>query len=319
MADIPGALSPIQIEEVDRDSPVAEVTLTRIGANINELINRLQAGFTAYLSPGTFNFTTDDATTRLEIFGSGGGQAGLAYAQGQFTNDNGAPGGAGAVPFTAFVDVTPNTTYQVIIGAGGTPVSSVPVGGVPAGDAVYYIGGAGGNTIFGPSLVTFYGAPAQSPNNPGNTLIVNLNTGSGGTLNFFNWKNSNIFSTENTSIKTELIYNHTVNSFTAYGQHFTCGGIGSYFVDVFNPSSRAGDGTESPYSLGGSGGGSSGVINGGGGGGAGLGAGGAGATDGTQNGLAGTLGGGGGGAGYRFGFSPSSGAGGSGFLLVRPA
>ncbi len=80
--------------------------------------------------------------------GGGGGQNATASAGG-----NGGYGGAGVALQMAIVDVVPNTTYTITIGAGGT-------GGPNNATAATSKGTAGGDTSFG-ALFTWKGAPTN--------------------------------------------------------------------------------------------------------------------------------------------------------------
>lgn len=94
--------------------------------------------------------------TNVILIGQGGGGGGAGGRSNIATFDGGNCGGGGTQPTMLQVDVTPNTSYSITIGAGGT-------GGVARTNNTFN-GGSGGNTTFG-ALATFKGfTGAQSVN-----------------------------------------------------------------------------------------------------------------------------------------------------------
>lgn len=101
-----------------------------------------------FTSSGSFVPPSGVTSVILVGYGGGGGGASGTVATG---NNNGGGGGGGAIQGIFIVDVVPNTTYTVTIGAGGT-------GAAAKGSAGYgNIGTAGASTTFG-ALATFIGA-----------------------------------------------------------------------------------------------------------------------------------------------------------------
>ena len=146
MADIPGNIQKIQIEETDFESPASEALLQNIGANINALIDGRV--ITVFTSSGTYN--VPEQTTDVLLIGCGGGGGGAGgSAAGGFTNIPGG-GGAGAPLLIKRVSVTPSAAIAVTIGSGGG-------GGQGLSTTSGLAGGSGGNTTFG-SLFTARGA-----------------------------------------------------------------------------------------------------------------------------------------------------------------
>lgn len=95
----------------------------------------------------TFNssgsWTCPAGVTRVLVWGMGGGASGA----GGFNSSNYGVGGVGQHLQAVILDVVPNTTYTITIGAGGTATTSVN-------------GNPGGDTTFG-ALMTWAGAPAR--------------------------------------------------------------------------------------------------------------------------------------------------------------
>ena len=107
--------------------------------------------------------------------GQGGGAGGSGGRNATF--DTAYPG-VGTYPYLRPVNVTPNTSYSITIGGGGT--------GGAARTASAQTGTAGGNTTFG-ALQTFAGAPAPTFS-PANTIgwvyLYCSNSSFGGTYLF---------------------------------------------------------------------------------------------------------------------------------------
>lgn len=107
--------------------------------------------------------------------GGGGGTSGVDGAQGGSGGGAGSPGGSASL-CEAFVEVTPNTSYTITIGAGGTGGAN-GTGGAGGSSAAGSIGTAGANgtdggiTSFG-SVVSFgvgaVGGPKGLGGAPGN-------------------------------------------------------------------------------------------------------------------------------------------------------
>lgn len=140
MADLPsGPIVKINDLETGQDSPVTQALMVKIGQDINGLIDRTFF-FQEFTSSG--NFTVPVGIERLWVYacgGGGGGSSGFLYTGAPAAAENGA-GGAGANPTWHLIDVVPEVTYAVTIGAGGA-------GGSNSGS--FQNGSNGGTTSFG--------------------------------------------------------------------------------------------------------------------------------------------------------------------------
>lgn len=130
--------------------------------------------------PGTFGFTTGPGVTTIlaRAWGGGGGGGGSDHS----FNGGGGGGGGGAYA-SATVQVTECTTYQVVVGAGGTGGTAAVNGGAPGS------GTDGGDSWFGQTLVKAAGGqggwPGSDHNGPGGaggtgTASIGTVTNSGG-------------------------------------------------------------------------------------------------------------------------------------------
>jgi len=149
VADIIGSINKMNDIEIGVDAPVTEALMTKIGANINALID-LSGNFQVFTGNGTF--TVPENITRLYVWGCGGGGGGGVNGNSKssppFTTDQCGGGGMGSVPIMCpLYGVTPLSNIAVTIGAGGAGST------VSGAD-----GSSGGNTVFG-SFLTFWGAP----------------------------------------------------------------------------------------------------------------------------------------------------------------
>lgn len=282
MADIPSSRVKINDIEVSADAPVTEALFNKIGADINDYLDKgLQ--YEEFLANGTW--TCPDNVDWVILHGCGGGGGGAGGNNNQADdwspNDINAPGGggAGAAIKTVMVPVTPGNVYTINIGSGGS-AGAAGTGIIGYGGS----GGDGGNTTFigADASVYFRGAPG----------------GAAG------------------------LYRYTVNgvgSLVAYGAVGRAGlsrdggANGGGFIFALN---EAANGGNSIYASGGSG---NGVSTTGGGGGAAFGAG---ASGGAPSGAGSSAaansgaGGGGGGQGPGLGVGTTGGAGGSGRLKI---
>lgn len=102
-----------------------------------------------FLTSGTWTCPAGVTKILVSAMGGGSGGNGGQNASSLSSGGSGGNGGNAVVLQTVILDVVPDTTYTITIGAGGT-----------AGAASGGVGGAGGNTSFG-ALMTWYGA---SPN-----------------------------------------------------------------------------------------------------------------------------------------------------------
>jgi len=97
------------------------------------------------------SWTAPAGVTRILIYGMGGGAGGNGGTQGTAgAGGAGGQGGAGVSLLPYVVTVVPNTTYSITIGTGGA--------GAPGGGNSFRIASAGGNTIFGNSIIEWKGA-----------------------------------------------------------------------------------------------------------------------------------------------------------------
>lgn len=110
------------------------------------------------LNKATFNssgsWTCPSGVTTVIVWGMGGGASGC----GGGSNSNYGKGGVGQHLQAVVLDVVPNTTYTITIGAGGAATSSI-------------LGNAGGDTSFG-ALMTWAGAPNRLPVTGGDAFGV---------------------------------------------------------------------------------------------------------------------------------------------------
>lgn len=149
MAIVPPNIDPMLLAEVDFESPISEVLMNKLSANINALI--VGKSIQVFTSSGTY--TVPENVDTLLVFGCGGGGGGGSggFTTG-FVTENiayGGSGGGGSVPLNATIRVTPLSVITATIGAGGAGGVGTTTTNSP--------GNAGGNTTFGG--LTFFGAP----------------------------------------------------------------------------------------------------------------------------------------------------------------
>lgn len=153
--------------------------LSNLESSFNNL-SALQGAVIQYNAAGTYSFTTGSNThvIKATLVGAGGGGGGSTTTAG---NRAGGGGGQGGVVKTPII-VTPNTTYTLIVGAGGTGPFNSNVNG-----------NAGGSTIFqlGASIIL-----KVTGGNGGNSGASGGNGGSGGSLNTFTGNNYTIINTQ---------------------------------------------------------------------------------------------------------------------------
>jgi hypothetical protein len=105
-----------------------------------------------FTASGTWVAPAD--VTRVVLEGCGGGGGGGGASDGDVATDNapaGGGGGGGAILSVRSVSVVPGTTYNVVIGAGGS-------GGTPGSGGTSTRGDDGSDTTFGGFLAVFRGA-----------------------------------------------------------------------------------------------------------------------------------------------------------------
>lgn len=133
MADIASARQKVNDIEVSNDAPTTEDLFLKLGANINDYLDKSWKKV-EFTSSGSW--TCPSNVTMVGLIGCGGGGGG--------SGSNGAMGGSGAPLGIKLVTVVPATVYSVTIGGGGS-------GGSSGGH-----GNNGGDTSFD-SLATFKG------------------------------------------------------------------------------------------------------------------------------------------------------------------
>lgn len=281
MADIPSSRVKINDIEVSADAPVTEALFNKIGADINDYLDKgLQ--YQEFLANGTW--TCPDNVNWVILHGCGGGGGGAGGSNNQADdyspNDINAPGGggAGASIKTITVPVTPGNIYTINIGAGGA--------GGAAGTGIIGYGGPGGTG----GDTTFVGADANiiMRGAPGGTVGINTYVPSA---------SSNLNSPIGAPGRAAISMDGGTNG----------GGFTWLFMGVISAGS-------SIYASGGSNGAG---TSGGGGASFGAGAnGGADAANGSSAAANSGAGGGGGGTGPGFGVGTAGGAGGSGRLKI---
>jgi hypothetical protein len=166
MADIPSEENRIQLQETQFRAAVAESTLTRIGASINWLLDKV--GLLDQKNIKQIQFTSNTTWVVppnvgwIEIVACGGGGAGGPARSGG-SNGSGGGGGYGAPVYLFGLPVTPGQVFNFTVGAGQVgPASS----------------GFGGTTTIqsGSFLVNCPGGRAESkpfPSSPINTPAFN--------------------------------------------------------------------------------------------------------------------------------------------------
>jgi len=119
--------------------------------------------FTSKVFTSSGSFVTPAGVTKVLVYGMGGGSGGAAGTTGSAgSGGRGGRGGDASSLQPIVLDVVPNTTYTITIGAGGT-------GGVASANP----GGSGGDSSFG-ALMTWKGAPGGSSSNAyNNTSYLN--------------------------------------------------------------------------------------------------------------------------------------------------
>lgn len=167
MANIPGSLNYMTDVEIAADAPVTESLLTKIGANINGLLD-LAGNSEVFTSNGTFN--VPENVTRVFVTGIGGGGGG-----GSSNTTRGGTGGGSGVNKCVAVAVTPLASIAVTIGSGGA--SNANGSATTFGALVTFSGGEAGETV-SPGANT--GRGGRGGSNGGNTDPSGLTGGHGG-------------------------------------------------------------------------------------------------------------------------------------------
>ncbi len=134
MADIPGSINKLTDVEIAADAPLTEALLTKIGANINALID---LGGNSQVFTANGSFTVPENVNRVLVYAAGGGGGGGGGRVTGGSQTSGGGGGSGAALVPIFIPTTPLNVISVTIGAGG------------GGGAVTVAGSDGANTSFG--------------------------------------------------------------------------------------------------------------------------------------------------------------------------
>lgn len=141
MADITSIIQKMNDVEIDSDAPVSEALLTKVGANINALIDRTNSlGEDFEVFNNTQTWTCPAGVTSIYVEGCGGGASGR---DGPLS-----VGGNAAALVRKRLKVTPGFAYSVTVGGGGSGVYGN--GGdstiTRAGVTLFRAPGAGGGT-----------------------------------------------------------------------------------------------------------------------------------------------------------------------------
>jgi len=132
MSDVPGNSTPVQIEGARFRSPVSESLIQQIGGNINFLLTQ-RLRLVEFTSSGSWTSPADTGVTWVWALGIGGGGGGGGN---QNLGIFGGAGGSSGEYYLEKINVTPSTTYPIVIGSGGS-------GGAPNSN-----GSNGSNTTF---------------------------------------------------------------------------------------------------------------------------------------------------------------------------
>jgi hypothetical protein len=186
MAEVVGAIVKMLVEELDRNSANSEQVQTKIGANINALIDsRLKR----QIFTNSGSWTAPDFVVGNIVFllgcGGGGGGGGGTGSSSLNPSEQGGGGGGGTIQTWRAVTISPSTTYSIVIGiggAGGPGGQTQSANGAP--------GTVGGTTSFGNLAFWPGGAPGFGGRKVFNTTVrfgkgVN-GGGDGGQVSFSN-------------------------------------------------------------------------------------------------------------------------------------
>ncbi len=153
MANIVSNASYMNDLEISSDAPNSEDLFTKMGANINYLLDLAAAGITTITT--TQMYTIPEGVDRLHIIACGGGGAGGHGGTGGVSNygAGGGGGGSGAV-FEGMINVVSGEDLTVTIPAASSgDGNNTSIVGSISGNLVYCIGGEqgynGGNTAAG--------------------------------------------------------------------------------------------------------------------------------------------------------------------------
>jgi hypothetical protein len=191
MADIVGAILKMTDVEIASDAPITEALMTKMGANINALID-LNGNLNVFTAGGAF--VVPKNVTRIYCLGIGGGGGGGGGGRaGSSTGAGG--GGGGTMPVFGMMQVTPLETLTVTVGsggAGGALSGSFGAGGGGGGVSglyrgserlLYALGGDGGlgsqatgtgagSTYWTPTGVKLAGGGGGANYAPGNNITI---------------------------------------------------------------------------------------------------------------------------------------------------
>lgn len=168
MTDIISAQNKLNDVEVSDGAAISQALMTKLGANINYLIdnqNNYQGlSLKSQVFTSNTTFTVPAGVTKLIVYGAGGGGGGAGgkrFLSGSTLRKYSGGGGAGAGLACVVLDVSPGQLKSVQIGNGGAGGA----GGTSGGS-----GGTGGNSSFDTTI--FYGA--QGGLNAGNFLVAGV-------------------------------------------------------------------------------------------------------------------------------------------------
>lgn len=151
MSDLPHSWPGyIQTEDTQFKSAVSENLAQKLGQALNFIYDK-QFSTVDFTSSGTW--VCPQGVTKVIAFGYGGGAGGDAYGLAGPNPDAILYHKPAAQSSVLFLSVTPGTTYDIIVGAGGSGASSSNAG--------FVSGSNGSNTIFkilaGATICTWYG------------------------------------------------------------------------------------------------------------------------------------------------------------------
>lgn len=151
MADLPHSWPGyIQTEDTQFKAAVSENLAQKLGQALNFIYDKQ---FTTIDFTANNSWTCPDGVTKIIAYGYGGGAGGNAYGLAGENLSRAIYPRHSAQSSVLFLTVVPGTTYDILIGSGGSGASSSNAG--------FVAGSNGGNTIFkiqgGATISTWYG------------------------------------------------------------------------------------------------------------------------------------------------------------------
>lgn len=116
--NLPSNASYMNDLEISADAPETEDLWSKVGSNVNYLLDRAALGVTTFTSSGSF--TTLEGQFRVYLILVGGGAGGSNGV----TNTSGGAGGSGGAIWDGIIDVAESTIYSITVGSGGGPFSN---------------------------------------------------------------------------------------------------------------------------------------------------------------------------------------------------